>query len=315
MSTVSGAFVLLCVAVATGATLAQASGAPRPENDPRYVLVAGPPRAGTTWLFNAARLLVRYHDPNVISGFETSFASRDVCYWRARNVSMVVKTHALHKGFMVASQCDKISTDSLVPGFDLAVTSFRDPFETGCSLVKKDGRVAGNTCEKMMCEQHAFYHPPKVQLRRGGDPDASSVRPTVVYEMDFRDLKGGLVGDILRELAQALGLHSSLEYAGRRILRGSGDGGAAADVSGADAREAVLRLVARELELLRPLGDPVHSLRSAQHPVTLMHANHVGVTGKSAAAMCEADAGLQVGRWVYSWTNVGKEGLPDACMC
>ena len=228
------------------------------------------------------------------SGFETSFAARDVCYWRSRDVSMVVKTHALHKDFMVGAQC---TDGTFLPGFDLAVTSFRDPFETGCSLVKKDGRVAASTCEKILCEQHAFYHPPTVKLVADGHGDneaaAVSRRPEMVYEMDFRDLTSGLRLDILRDLAEALGLTQSLARAGAALLNPES---AAEGVSQGDALEAVLRAVARELKLLRPLGDPIHSLRSAQHPVSLMHANHVGRAGANAQALCDADAGLNAMR-------------------
>lgn len=254
---------------------------------PLYVLVAGPPRMGTTWLFNAVRLLVRHTDPNVISSFETSVQNRDLCYWRSRNVSMVVKTHALHKPFMLGANCasskslqtgsEKIMKDDFQPGFEMVVTSFRDPFATACSLVKKDGRVQKDMCEKVLCEQHAFYHP----------PTSLPVLPRVVYEMDFRDLTSGLEVEILRELAVALGLFTDL----------------AVPSAGIDA-EAVLRLLANELAHLKPLGDPVHSLRSAQHPVTLMHSNHVGVADQSA---CEHDPGIaamQKNSMCHEWAEL-----------
>ena len=48
------------------AVAAASEGSKLAEGSAKYVLVAGPPRMGTTWLFNAVRVLVRYHDPNVI---------------------------------------------------------------------------------------------------------------------------------------------------------------------------------------------------------------------------------------------------------
>jgi len=264
--------LLLALGLPCGVAAPAGTPAHAPHANPVYVLVAGPPRMGTTWLFNAVRLLVRYHDPNVISGFETAFGDRDLCYWKSRNVSMVVKTHALHKGFMVGAQC---ASGEFLTGFDTAVTSFRDPFDTGCSLVKKDGKVQKEMCEKVLCEQHAFYHPPQTAAHTDPVP-----RPLVVYEMDFRDLQAGLVVEILEDLAAALGLHGSL-------MRASSSGRGAG--AGPSDSGYIYHLIAHELSLLRPLGDPVHSLRSAQHPVTLMHSNHVGRKDK---AVCDADPGL-----------------------
>jgi hypothetical protein len=180
---------------------------------PRYVLVAGPARTGTTWLFNAVRLLVRHHDPNVISGFYSSLQSRDVCYWRKHNVSMVVKTHAFHRDWMLSASCGAAgpitttnpptSTDlptTLRSGFDQVVTSFRDPFDTACSFILQDGRVERDMCEKVLCEQHGVFHPPALlptppdqAAATGEDVSSSSVLqpPQVVYEMDYRDLLAG----------------------------------------------------------------------------------------------------------------------------
>ena len=118
--------------------------------EPRYVLVAAPPRMGTTWLFNAVRILVRYHDPNMISGWASSFSEKDVCYWHSRNVSMVVKTHALNFAWMLGANCPRRSANGSATekrwtnSFEYAVSSFRDPFDTACSLVKKDGDVQKN---------------------------------------------------------------------------------------------------------------------------------------------------------------------------
>lgn len=119
--------------------------------EPKFVLVAAPPRMGTTWLFNAARILVRYYDPNVISGFAMSFNEKDLCYWRPRNVSMVVKTHALNLGWMLGANCGRASANGAsapqwTRGFDLALTSFRDPIDAACSLLRKDGNVQKNMC-------------------------------------------------------------------------------------------------------------------------------------------------------------------------
>lgn len=255
-------------------------------HEPLYILVSAPPRMGTTWLFNAVRILVRYHDPNVISGFATSFSSRDLCYWRARNVSMVVKTHALMFGWMLGANCpyhntsnsillhSNVSSTKFVPGFDLAVSSFRDPFDTACSLIRKDGYVSKNMyvnafiiiitiilishgcivsafwvviilwhrCEKVLCEQHAFAHPPEVKEQ--------PLRPKIVFEMDYKDLwiantehslqsNNSKTKLLLQSLANALGL--SHEFSDNKIA-----------------------FVAEELAKLRPLGDPKHSLQMAQ---------------------------------------------------
>ena len=147
---------ILCVwLVASCAFFCETAGTPITDAtvglEPKFVLVAAPPRMGTTWLFNAARILVRYYDPNVISGWASSFSDRDICYWRPRNVSMVVKTHALNFGWMLGANCGRAgaagsSTQHWTRGFDLVLSSFRDPFETACSLVKKDGSVQKNMC-------------------------------------------------------------------------------------------------------------------------------------------------------------------------
>ena len=128
----------LLAIVAVPAAPQRSSGA----SGPIHVLVAAPPRMGTTWLFNAVRILVRYHDPNMISGFSTSFLERDICYWKMRNVSLVIKTHALNYGWMLAANCSNgHGQRSFVQTFDKAVTSYRDPYDTACSLVNKDGSV------------------------------------------------------------------------------------------------------------------------------------------------------------------------------
>ena len=105
-------------------------------------------------------------------------------------------------------------------------------------------------CEKILCEQHAFYHPPKIK----GAPTGQEQTLKVVYELDFRDL-----------VAAQEPNRTSSSKAGRapvRVLLAKLV--KALELPEQNFGEDILDLVAIELSKLRPLGDPRHSLRSAQ---------------------------------------------------
>jgi hypothetical protein len=163
---------------------------PLPEQNPVFVVVGGAPRSGSTLLYNMARILVRRYDPNIIAGW--SFNEEELKYWTKQNVSVVIKTHSYtNKWYSTFANQENLTRTPLL------VLAQRDPYEEGCSLIHKDGRLDHGMCQKIVCEE---YH-----LRQHLEH---------VYTLDFRRLEQKEIYDeelafVLTELNNALGLPSN----------------------------------------------------------------------------------------------------------
>jgi hypothetical protein len=57
--------------------------------------------------------------------------------------------------------------------------------------------------------------------------------------------------------------------------------------------EATLHLILRELDNLRPLGDPKNAARNAEHPISLMHTNHRGRVARGGDVDFDASGGKE----------------------
>ena len=157
---------------------------------------------------------------------------------------MVIKIHELNerKNFYT-DPCGQRNFLSPPQDFEMAVTSYRDPFDAACSSVhltsRDDAIRSDRECERTMYDQYAVFK-----------------SFNVVYEMNFKDLKDGHILQILRDLAERLNLLESL----RRVAMRS-------DIT----VEKIFELIRNELS---SITSPLAQDGIIHHPVTLMHPSH-----------------------------------------
>ena len=160
---------------------------------------------------------------------------------------MVIKIHELNeRKKFYTDPCKERNFLSPPQDFEMAVTSYRDPFDAMCSnihvLPENTHRL--RLCERTMYDQYAVFK-----------------SLNVVYEMNFEDLKDGHILQILRDLAERLNLLESLSRIAMR-----------SDIS----VDKIFELIRIELSSITSPPTQVAGKKWSgfHHPVTLMHPNH-----------------------------------------
>lgn len=282
---------------------------------PLVVVAAGATRAGSTWLFNALRILMRIRDPNTVSGWHRDLAAWHEQYavvaggngsvggraeaFRRMGTSVLVKVHLLQDWdeFQGGAGEPDVEMESDV---DAVFTSFRDVRQVVRS-VRDMGWGVDVDLQRMrhpdFCKKRVLRERGK-WLGRGAYRDGSvwvrQALATIRCRSVLLEAAGGkLKMDVKAEDMRGLGLDATVKVLGEM--------GEHLDYAFSPAE---LEAAARELLRLRaPLcGDGGETMDV--NPVTHFHRGHTRV-GKSAAAAAWERGGMaaigrdaECGRWL-----------------
>lgn len=272
---------------------------------PLVVVAAGGSRAGSTWLYNALRILMRIRDPNTVAGWHHDLADSygryaaqmpgvtngtdggSVDAFRALGTSMLIKLHLVQDWHEFQGGGDM---DTRMEGYvDAVFTSHRDVRQVVRS-VRDMGWGVDVSLAKMehrdFCKKRALRTTPK--FLKGGQYRENSVwvrqaRATIkcreaLIESAGKALKMDLKAETIQGLSKAKTIQllreigKSLEY---------------------EYSESQLEAGAEELSKLRsPRCNAGYPMEMEVNPVTHLHKGHVRFV-KSATAVAVERRGMQ----------------------
>lgn len=221
----------------------------------QVVVVVGMPRSGSTLLFNIARLLVEYEDPNTISGYE--IPAEEVYYWASNNISVVIKAHDMFKTYINPLKNNISSADgtySVGKGTILADYVFyskRDLKSAMCSLYRLgwvNETTSKRRCINMVSMNKTINRRLKMLTRR-----KDITKPKYCEPFTFDEITQGRksMASLIKKISKHLGIDPSPER---------------------------IAWVENAVKALKPVALPSGDSRSTQNPRSLLHSNHLSTS-------------------------------------